>query len=137
MKKTIDQQSHIINEQRYFHASRNNVQESNHEPYSACTNVSLPFGNLILCGSSGILIQWARLRPRCAQPGALQPSHSLLPGPESAGSGRALSDSGAESELSSLRVTVTVTASATEAWQGPPRARLWRNRFVRTETPTH
>jgi hypothetical protein len=21
--------------------------------------------------------------------------------------------------------------------QGPPRARLWRNRFVRTETPTH
>ncbi len=115
--------------------TQNNVQESNHEPYSACTNVSLPFGNLIFLWLFGK----ARLRPRCAQPAALLPSHSLLLGPESAGSGRALSDS--VSELPSLRVTVTVTASATEACHAARSRRLarpaghWQLRVTLTVSP--
>jgi hypothetical protein len=86
------------------------------------------------------LIQWARLRPRCAQPAALLPSHSLMPGPESAGSGRALSDSC--SELPSLRIKVTVTASAATGaachghgdWPGPRRDH-WQLRVTLPVSP--
>jgi hypothetical protein len=62
-------------------------------------------GIYFLCGSSGILIQRPLLRPYHSPQ-----SHALLPGPGSAGSGRALSSSG--SELLSFRVTMTASARA-------------------------
>ena len=91
----------------------------------ACTNASLPFGNLIFVWLFG---NFNPVGPAATPLRPLQPSHSLLPGPESAGSGRALSASDSGSELPSLRVTVPVTESesaATEAchghgdWPGP------------------
>jgi hypothetical protein len=50
MKKTINQQSHIINEQSHSSMRHGTTYKkaimNGDEPYSACTNVSLPFGNL-------------------------------------------------------------------------------------------
>jgi hypothetical protein len=70
----------------------------------ASINPSMRFASLWefnFCASStsGILIQWARLRPRCSRPAALLLSHSLLPWPVSAGNGWALSSHGVSTPM--------------------------------------